>query len=881
MKLKIFLKVIFLNVYIIGILNLIQQFYSSKATSQLELTTSTKAGGKSSIFGSFKAYSENNIKNTKNTNNNSIKLQTLSKDVVGNTGTGPMDRNGYQSQTSPAALDTSKGFSIEDLGFDPTKSKPQRDTTDAQGKYQAELDARASQLNLELDANPIKFQGWVKFFKYPENVKKSANKAFYVNPEFNEEQKIEKNRLEILWTDKLGRSLHVPNKVSFYSTIYDDKLVISKSKDRFLDSKFDVLRFDYMSPVADHEGYAGGIVDFGNFKEGFCFKVKTNQGGLFTWVVCTPTDVEKMMMMRIIKQLKVKTQRTHYTSQTNYARSLMDMKADEQSKIMKEKMDTKYLGADPNNPNAAAQDGKVTVDDEKDGYWIVLQSWSTCTRACGNGTQTLHRMCVPNKTGGKPCDGPAILNRPCNVAPCSSELNLYQGNNTNRTTIAEPQMHVLPFSDRPQRYDKCVLKESDMLMTVDVDSKTMQVEGGSLQSGQMREKIQIPVRVVMNNETISAYSGLEDSDLKATFNLQNSIFQPSLERDYCFVIKEIGLDRSIDKTSAERGYVFKTEFCPFTGSDGGETKNEWDYDFNLFKYQCHQQRDVEPFDVNEIKEQLDKEKGRMRLDILNKKKIKMKLSIPQDESELEKAKTNSIEAIKKENKIEKLIEQEMKEAQKEALERKANELTKEQCKMDALEKAIKQKDIENQFNVKKKQKDDNIRKLKNDVKEEILVKRNKLKEKLKRLKDLSMKQINNMEGQIQNIRLEIAGAMDKANSFNSQLCNTIASKPITEFTKEAQAYCDKKFITDFDNHKECTDIKEPEDFKKFCCDFETPLDKPDEYEKCIGANKVKVDGESPIETRFFWHSKNYLGDFVKPSTIKDAVTDAKVDKKSF
>jgi len=40
-----------------------------------------------------------------------------------------------------------------------------------------------------------------------------------------------------------------------------------------------------------------------------------------------------------------------------------------------------------------------------DGYWVVKQDWSSCTLACGGGTQTLHRECIPPLTGGKPCAG--------------------------------------------------------------------------------------------------------------------------------------------------------------------------------------------------------------------------------------------------------------------------------------------------------------------------------------------------------------------------------------------------------------------------------------------------------------------------------------------
>lgn len=56
----------------------------------------------------------------------------------------------------------------------------------------------------------------------------------------------------------------------------------------------------------------------------------------------------------------------------------------------------------------------------KDGYWKVMQDWSTCDRACGGGTQTQHRVCIEPIGSGAPCNGNAMITRPCNEQPCAA-----------------------------------------------------------------------------------------------------------------------------------------------------------------------------------------------------------------------------------------------------------------------------------------------------------------------------------------------------------------------------------------------------------------------------------------------------------------------------
>ena len=116
------------------------------------------------------------------------------------------------------------------------------------------------------------------------------------------------------------------------------------------------------------------------------------------------------------------------------------------------------LNPDYGTSGKMLNDGKGNLsvngtDNPTDGYWIMLQDWTQCSLKCGGGISTLHRMCVPPKTGGKACDGNPIMTRPCNSQPCPKVKEIAEnGINKRDNNTMKPLVKVMPFSTRPQRY---------------------------------------------------------------------------------------------------------------------------------------------------------------------------------------------------------------------------------------------------------------------------------------------------------------------------------------------------------------------------------------------------------------------------------------------
>jgi hypothetical protein len=246
-------------------------------------------------------------------------------------------------------------------------------------------------------------------------------------------------------------------------------------------------------------------------------------------------------------------------------------------------------------PGSDMKDGKVafnsTTQKLTDGYWINIQNWSQCNLKCGGGTSTLQRMCVPPKQGGKDCEGEAIVTKSCNKQPCPGiTKNGQKLDENHKVTTKNPIMKSLPFSDKPQRFVKCKIKESDLFVNLEV-SDIMFDSNPVFKRKDMKEQksVEFPVRAIMNNQTVSLYTGDEIDSVYLSFDIKLTSFHRS-KKAGCFQLYE-----------SNKKYV---TLCPF-GCENGSTQGleEWDYDYHLFKFQCAYKANDK--DARELKRKLD------------------------------------------------------------------------------------------------------------------------------------------------------------------------------------------------------------------------------------------------------------------------------------
>jgi hypothetical protein len=555
----------------------------------------------------------------------------------------------------------------------------------------------------------------------------------------------------------------------------------------------------------------GGISDFGNFAEGFCCKIKTEMP-FYSYIICLESAKEKEDFIDIIKRLKFEKQGTAMSS-------IPVPKVIETI--------TATLNPHPQiQVNMKSSNGTIT-----DGQWIVLQDWSQCDRACGGGKSTQHRVCMPPKNGGRPCNGEPILTKPCNEHPCpGTTVNGLQPSNNNTLTL-KPIVKVLQFSTRPQRYTKCVIKESD-LMYIKAENS---VNNPLIQSDK-GEILEIPTRTVMNNRTVTIFGGEDYSTMIETFSLKDTTISKSKRRSNCFVLSQTQKKRA--------------ELCPFANTDI-KSIQEWDYDFNLFKNQCQNHQDVIQINQSELDAKLKQEmdKAKQNLLIEREKQIKNKV----EEQEVKKAEeviTSSnkvaLQAIQKELSLEQMIKQEEDEMEEREEKEILFQIEQEKQKKDCITQRIKEKALESQFNLRAKEAENEAKRIKEETAKQIIAKRNKLNEMIKKQKDQAKRKKAQLKQKLLNVRYEIANEMTKANKRGE----SIKCQKAIESAAERKNYCSAAFSEDYASNVTCNE-GELNEFCTMCCDNEFgefyENDRNDCYNKiCSPTKGIKVEGTQVV-----------------------------------
>jgi len=297
--------------------------------------------------------------------------------------------------------------------------------------------------NDDIGQGPIYKKGWLKFLSYTSKSSNSYNEftknaAYYEqNPDHNFiKLPIHQNRRD----DECG-SLEIPDAYHFFFYLTTDTLYIVSARKNSLAKTIRVLHFKSSTPKnTDYNDYLIGVEDQGNYQEGYCFKLRVENCGLSEYLVlCSDLLTDKMDWMKRISILQMRCQspEPHIVNQAIIQANIRGS--------------SQYQS----NYTENFHENIVYKASQKiDGKWMILQDWSTCTLACGGGTQTLHRLCIPPSDGGSPCEGTSIVNRSCNTEPCPNVRVVVD------EKVAPTRVKMLRISERPQRYEVKLLNFS-------------------------------------------------------------------------------------------------------------------------------------------------------------------------------------------------------------------------------------------------------------------------------------------------------------------------------------------------------------------------------------------------------------------------------------
>jgi hypothetical protein len=690
-------------------------------------------------------------------------------------------------------------------------------------------DKEASIVDLKLGPGPVHFQGWVKYFKYDSDESHSPRPTtFFKNMEFYQQTRKFPNA--DLNEKKVNEYKYIKNEMFFYLLLTNESINILTSRVEKFQQIYDTLNVDLITPQVEDKNFRGGITDFGSFSEGFCFKAESSSKiltelpkkniPLKTWIFCTETAKEKVNFMFTLRKIKI----LHQRDQGIIINNSIPLNNDKIGDLLTGSSPT--MKNEDGNLNASfnATTGSIT-----DGYWITLQEWTQCSLKCGGGLSTLHRMCVPPKGSGKPCTGPAVLTKPCNTQPCPQIKELITSKK-NSTMAAKPIVKIMPFSDRPQRYTKCIIKESDMMYTKILREKIQKVEN-----------VQMPIRLVMNNKTISLFGSSDYNSLIMSFELELTEISPSKAHTNCFILSQ-GEITDLN--------ILQAEICPFGMDMSSKIYNQWIYDFNLFKHQCHSNKETIELDSSDAKaldDKYNKKLASAKLDIVEDRErlVKEKLS-QKDEKKynVQIMKTNemAMQAVQKEVSLETMVRKEEEEREQLAEKELLAKLDEEKEKQHCLVKSIQEKEKEDQFNLKAEEAAAEMRKIRDRAEKQVVIKRSQLKSDVMKMRKRAERKKAQIQAQLQAVRIQMSkdmGKIYKEGDIN-KCKDSLKSK------ENRDSYCGVNFPDDFVRFSNCK--SEEEDFCSLCCETEfgdMHMDKRQQcYDTlCVAPKMEKDDGK--------------------------------------
>jgi hypothetical protein len=637
--------------------------------------------------------------------------------------------------------------------------------------------------------------------------------SFYVNPQYAH-QKVYKYHLKK--KDSKGYT-NIKNKFQFFGVLKTEGIYIFKSRSLNFERIADQIKVIDIKSINMEKKYTSSIREIGNFKEGFCMKIKTKVPSLpdknFTekstnghpedYIICFDKKKERDLLVKVLVDLKIQQQKKEKELERKKpAKSLADL-------------NLKLKGTD----NIRKPKDWVP----KDGYWILLQDWTSCSLKCGGGKSYQQWMCVPPKKGGRKCKGQSIITRSCNTQPCPGTKTSLTGavKRSPKDEVLKPIIKSMPFSERPQNYLKCKIKENDVFYLIDNPSKK-------------GKKTKRPSRIVMNTRTISIYNDDNYKNAVFSFNLKDTLIAPKKSDKCCF-----------DLQNGKEEFTICGGFGqPCGTSSNPKFVNEWVKHFNLFKRGCY-----ENFKIKNWKEEMAKKAMKDALDAAGlggladranmiKKKVQEK-EMDEWNKKLQNTQASAMKAMKREFDIEKMLQQEMQLKSelesKELMDLKKRELKKKEC----LEKALKDRDRQNQALIENKHRIQELESIRANAKKEVQMQRNKLREKLQAIRNKFKRRRRSIEQDINIIRSDIAKNLVNANKNGSMLVckNAFGNKD------KINDYCNKEIVENYTKNIEC---RSESNFCYICCENEfgnLVIEKRDQcYKMCDDLLKKSLNG---------------------------------------
>ena len=140
--------------------------------------------------------------------------------------------------------------------------------------------------SFKLPHTPILLKSWMKYSSL------ETQNNFYENVVFkNETQQIDKEGF-----------INIPSKYHFFFLLTKASINILTARKEAIAKVYDIIKISDIKSNSDNIQYGGGIENYGDFEEGYCFKIIMKNDESFT--ICADTKQEKEKWMNSLFILK-------------------------------------------------------------------------------------------------------------------------------------------------------------------------------------------------------------------------------------------------------------------------------------------------------------------------------------------------------------------------------------------------------------------------------------------------------------------------------------------------------------------------------------------------------------------------------------------------
>jgi hypothetical protein len=193
------------------------------------------------------------------------------------------------------------------------------------------------------------------------------------------------------------------------------------------------------------------------------------------------------------------------------------------------------------------------------------------------------------------------------------------------------------------------------------------------------------------------------------------------------------------------------------------------------------------------------------------------------------------------------------------------EIDNEKHKHDCLVKAIKEKELEDQYNLKTVAAEQQLQKIRDQAAKEVTIKRSELKSAVLKMRKLAQRKKARLAQELQAVRYQMANDMNNMYKDGDMAkCKTAMASP-----QNRDAYCGVSFPDDYLKFNNCK--SEDQDFCPICCENEFGNMHMDKRQVCIDT-LCTVAPPTPETGRWVWAGDNH--DIINTSILPNSGTAA-------